>query len=103
MADQVPIKGIFNGSGDPTGLAEFTVSDTIGYADGGTGLNTLGTAGQILKVNSGATALEWGEVEAILNIDGMTDGSSITIADTDKFAISDGGVEKYIEASQITS
>jgi len=103
MADQVPIKGIFNGSGDPTGLAEFTTSDTIGYADGGTGLNTLGTAGQILKVNSGATALEWGEVEAILNIDGMTDGSSITIADTDKFAISDGGVEKYIEASQITS
>ena len=33
---------------------------TIGYAYGGTGLTTLGTAGQVLKVNSGATGLEWG-------------------------------------------
>ena len=33
----------------------------------------------------------------------MTDGSGITIADADKFPISDGGTEKYIEASQITS
>jgi hypothetical protein len=32
---------------------------TIGYAYGGTGLTTLGTAGQVLTVNSGATALEW--------------------------------------------
>lgn len=103
MADQVPIKGIFNGSGDPTGLAEFTTSDTIGYADGGTGLGSLGSAGQVLKVNSGGTALEYGAVEAIINIDGMTDGSGITIADADKFPISDGGTEKYIEASQITS
>lgn len=30
-----------------------------GVAEGGTGLNALGTAGQIMKVNSGATALEW--------------------------------------------
>jgi len=59
MADRIPIKGIFNGSGDPTGLAEFTVSDSIGYADGGTGLTTLGTAYQVLQVNSGATALEY--------------------------------------------
>ena len=103
MADQVPIKVIFNGSGDPTGLAEFTTSDTIGYADGGTGLGSLGSAGQVLKVNSGGTALEYGAVEAIINIDGMTDGSGITIADADKFPISDGGTEKYIEASQITS
>jgi hypothetical protein len=31
----------------------------IGYAYGGTGLTTLGTAGQVLTVNSGATGLEW--------------------------------------------
>lgn len=64
---------------------------------------SLGSAEQVVKVNSGGTALEYGSVEAILNIDGMTDGSGITIADSDKFAISDGGTEKYIEASQITS
>ena len=31
MADKILLKGIFNGSGDPTGLAEFTTSDTIGF------------------------------------------------------------------------
>lgn len=31
----------------------------IGYAYGGTGLTTLGTAGQVLTVNAGATATEW--------------------------------------------
>jgi hypothetical protein len=34
---------------------------TIGYPYGGTGLTTLGTAGQVLKVNAGATAIEWGD------------------------------------------
>lgn len=33
---------------------------TIGYAYGGTGLTTLGTAGQVLKVNAGGNAIEWG-------------------------------------------
>lgn len=32
---------------------------TIGYTKGGTGLTTLGTAGQVLTVNAGATAIEW--------------------------------------------
>ena len=102
MAAKTPVKATFTGS-DVTGLAEFVSGDFIDYGQGGTGLTSLGSAGQILKVNSGGTALEYGAVEAILNIDGMTDGSGITIADADKFAISDGGTEKYIEASQITS
>lgn len=34
-------------------------SGTLGYTRGGTGLATLGTSGQILAVNSGATALEY--------------------------------------------
>jgi len=101
MADQVPIKGIFNGSGDPTGLAEFTVSDTIGYADGGTGLNTLGTAGQILKVNSGATALEWGSIVATIDIDNATDLTSSTLISSDQILISDGGTEGRVTLSQL--
>jgi hypothetical protein len=32
---------------------------TIATSKGGTGLTTLGTAGQVLTVNSGATGLEW--------------------------------------------
>jgi len=101
MADQVPIKGIFNGSGDPTGLAEFTVSDTIGYADGGTGLNTLGTAGQILKVNSGATGLEWGSIVATIDIDNATDLTSSTLVSSDQILISDGGTEGRVTLSQL--
>lgn len=101
MADQVPIKGIFNGSGDPTGLAEFTTSDTIGYADGGTGLNTLGTAGQILKVNSGATGLEWGSIVATIDIDNATDLTSSTLVSSDQILISDGGTEGRVTLSQL--
>ena len=62
---------------------------------------SLGTAGQVLKVNSGASALEFGSVEAILNIDGMTDGTGITVVDGDLLAISDSGTEKRITASQL--
>ena len=102
MAAKTPVKATFTGS-DVTGLAEFVSGDFVDYTAGGTGLSSLGSAGQVLKVNSGGTALEYGNVEAVLNIDGMTDGSGITIGDTDKFAISDGGTEKYIEASQITT
>lgn len=102
MADKTPVKATFTGS-DVTGLAEFQTADTIGIADGGTGLGSVGSAGQVLKVNSGGTALEYGSVEAIINIDGMTDGSGVSIADSDKFAISDGGTEKFVLASNIKS
>ena len=101
MADKTPVKATFTGS-DVTGLAEFQTADTIGVADGGTGLNALGSAGQVLKVNGAGNALEYGSAVDI-NIDGMTDGSGITIADSDKFAISDNGTEKYVLASNIKS
>ena len=100
MADKTPVKATFTGS-NVTGLAEFQSSDTIAIADGGTGLGAVGSAGQVLKVNSSGNALEYGNVEAVNNIDGMTDGSSITLADADKFAISDAGTEKFITASNI--
>ena len=100
MANKTPVKATFTGS-NVTGLAEFQSSDTIAIADGGTGLGSVGSAGQVLKVNSSGNALEYGAVEAIINIDGMTDGSGITLADADKFAVSDAGTEKFITASNI--
>ena len=102
MAAKTPIRTVYTNS-VATGLAEFQSGEFIDYAVGGTGLAALGSAGQVLKVNSGASALEYGNVEAVLNIDGMTDGSGITIVDADKFAISDGGTEKYITASQLST
>lgn len=102
MTAKVPIRTVYDGS-NAVGLAEFQAGEFIAYSYGGTGLSTLGTSGQVLKVNSGATAIEWGNVEAVFNIDGMTDGSGITITGTDKLPISDGGTEKYVLASQILS
>jgi len=103
MTVKVPIRTVFDGS-TATGLAEYQSGEFIGLTHGGTGASlSIGSAGQVLKVNSGASALEFGSVEAILNIDGMTDGSSITIADGDDFAISDDGTEKKVNASQIAT
>ena len=59
MADKVPIRTVFDSGGNATGLAEFQSGETVGFAHGGTGLSSLGTAGQFLQVNSGASALEF--------------------------------------------
>ena len=100
MAAKTPIRTIFT-DGVATGLAEFQSGEFIDYQLGGTGVTTLGTAGQVLKVNSGATALEWGGVEAVLNIEGLPDGTGITVVGTDKLALSDGGTEKQVNISQL--
>ena len=49
------------------------VTGTLPFANGGTGLSTLGTVGQALLVNSGATALEYGTA-------GITTGKAIAMA-----------------------
>jgi len=38
-------------------------SGTLGYARGGTGLGTLGSADEVLQMNAGGTALEYGKVD----------------------------------------
>ena len=102
MSSKTPIRTVFNASNVATGLAEYQSGEFIPLSHGGLGAAlSIGSAGQVLKVNSGASALEFGEVAAIINIDAMSDGSSATLAATDKFAFSDGGTEKYILASQI--
>ena len=103
MAQKTPIKAIYSGS-TATGLGEFASTDTIDYSDGGTGLGSLGSAGQVLKVNSGASALEYGNVEAVINIDGMTDGSNVTLhATQDKIPFSDNGTEKYFTPTTLAT
>ena len=102
MSAKTPIRTVFDGSNNATGLAEFQSGEFIGLTHGGLGASlSIGSAGQVLKVNSGASALEFGNVEAVLNIDGMTDGTGITIVDGDLLAISDGGTEKRVTASQL--
>ena len=101
MAVKTPIRGVFSGS-TATGLAEFQSGDFIGLTHGGLGASlSIGSAGQVLKVNSGASALEFGSVEAIVNIDGATDLESATLAVGDKLLVSDGGTEGRVLLSQL--
>ena len=102
MADKKPIRAVFNDAGTATGLAEFQSGDTLGLTHGGIGASlSLGTAGQVLKVNSGASALEFGVVEAIVNIDNATNLTSATLVASDLFLVSDNGTEGRATLSQI--
>ena len=102
MADKKPIRTVFNDSGVATGLAEFQSGDTVPLIHGGLGAAlSIGSAGQVLKVNSGASALEFGSVEAIVNIDGATDLTGNTLVATDKLLVSDGGTEGRVNLSQL--
>ena len=60
MAEKTPVRVVFNASNVATGLAEFQSGDAVGVSFGGTGLNAIGSAGQIIKVNAAGNALEFG-------------------------------------------
>ena len=102
MSAKTPIRTVFNDSNVATGLAEYQTGEFVPLSHGGIGAAlSIGSAGQVLKVNSGATALEFGAVEAIVNIDGATDLTGQTLAATDKLLVSDGGTEGRANLSQI--
>ena len=102
MANKTPIRAVFNDAGTATGLSEFQSTDTIGLTHGGLGASlSIGSAGQVLKVNSGASALEFGVVEAIVNIDNATNLTSATLVASDLFLVSDNGTEGRATLSQI--
>ena len=69
MADKIPLKGLFDGGGNVTGLAEFRSADgdTLGVVHGGTGLATVGT-NRILTGNGTGDLTD----EANLTFDGTT-------------------------------
>jgi hypothetical protein len=60
---------------------------TVPTTKGGTGLTTLGSAGQALKVNSGGTALEFGDVSISLS---YTKGTNTGDNSTTAFTINSG-------------
>jgi hypothetical protein len=74
------------------------LSGTLPVANGGTGLTTLGSATQVLRVNSGATALEFAtitssNVKAWVNFDGT--GTPSIRASLNVSSITDNGTADY--------
>ena len=103
MSVKVPIRTVFDGS-TATGLAEYQSGEFIGLTHGGLGASlSIGSAGQVLKVNSGGSALEFGAVEAIVNIDNATNLTSNTLATSDQILVSDGGTEGRATLSQVAT
>ena len=101
MAIKTPVRATLDGS-NVTGLSEYQSGDFIGLSHGGIGASlSIGTAGQVLKVNSGASALEFGSVSATLDIDTANDLTGQTLAATDLLIASDGGTEGKITLSQL--
>ena len=59
MADKTPVRVVFNSSNVATGMAEFQSGETVATSHGGTGLSSIGSAGQVLKVNAAGSGLEF--------------------------------------------
>jgi hypothetical protein len=94
MAAKVPIRAVFDGT-TATGLAEFQSTEFIALAYGGLGASlSIGTAGQILKVNSGASALEFGSVATLTEIDS---GSTVTLDATTDIVLDAGGGDVFFK------
>ena len=63
MSSKTPIRAVFNDSNVATGLAEYQSGEFIPLSHGGIGASlSIGSAGEVLKVNSGGSALEFGRV-----------------------------------------
>ena len=103
MSSKVPVRTVFDDGGNATGLAEYQSGEFVPLTHGGLGASlSIGSAGQVLKVNTGGSALEFGAVEAIINIDTATNLTAQTLASTDQFMVSDGGTEGRATLAQIS-
>ena len=66
MSSKTPIRAVFNDSNVATGLAEYQSGEFIPLTHGGLGASlSIGSAGEVLKVNSGATGYEYGSVSSV--------------------------------------
>ena len=82
---------------ESAGNISLTYSGTaIPITSGGTGLTALGTAGQVLRVNSGGTALEYGAAVGVGDVVGPA--SSVS----NEIALFDGTTGKTIKAATTT-
>ena len=72
MADKTPVRVVFDSNNVATGLGEFQSGETVGTSFGGTGLASIGSAGQVLRVNAAGNGLEFanqGDVDVLASVD----------------------------------
>ena len=68
MAIKVPVRTVYDNANNAIGLSEMQSGEAVGHLHGGTGLAALGSAGQVLSVNSGGTSIEFGNVTTLVGI-----------------------------------
>ena len=79
MAEKLPVRTVFDGDGNATGLAEFQSGEFVGVSYGGIGTNTL-TQNAIL-IGSGTDAVRSAAIEIIGSNIRSTDSTLITVDD----------------------
>jgi hypothetical protein len=127
IGNNLTVTGDLTVSGDDITMG--TNTDTAIMVADGTNFNPVVPSGDVTLTNAGVFGIASGVIVnadinasaaiadsklatistadkvsgAAVQIDGATDGTSITIADSDKFLIDDGGTTKYVNASQINA
>jgi len=94
MADKTPVRVVFNSSNVATGMAEFQTGETVAVANGGTGLSSLGSAGQVLRTNAAGNALEFATLEDLADI--ISVGSTLTAPSNADFNITTAGTGNIV-------
>ena len=94
MADKTPVRVVFNASNVATGMAEFQSGETVGTAFGGTGLSSIGSSLQILRVNAAGSGLEFSTLEDLGDIGSI--GSTLTAPSNADFTILTAGTGNII-------
>jgi len=125
ISGNITVGGDLTVTGDDITMGTNT-SGMLLVADG-TNFNPVAVSGDVTMASTGAITIAATSVEnsmlagsiadsklstistadkvagGAIQIDSGTDGTSITLADTDKFLVDDGGTTKYINASQLNS
>ena len=94
MADKTPVRVVFNSDNVATGMAEFQTGESVPVANGGTGLTSLGSAGQVLRTNAAGSALEFATLEDLADI--ISIGSTLTAPSNADFNITTAGTGNIV-------
>ena len=104
VASQQSIKAYIDNQGASSTLSGMTDTNITSPADASVLFYDTGTSKWIDNVFSGAITVADTGVATLADVSSLgSDGTGITIADSDKLLVSDGGTNKYINASQLSS